>query len=243
MAEKDRLRGVTMSWVTPPSPASGGASSVTTSVQVLALATDATLTGERVFSPAEGLGATDGGAGGNYSLSMTSRVFNQSGVSIVTSTTITITMFNIVIPSNDLGTTKSLRVVCFGEANNLANAAAATWSIAFVLNATTLYADTIVQPAATTAARGPFFCDVYLTNENATNAQLFSGNAFVGQTLGATTGLGDLGGDELAGQGPLIGSAAVDSTATMSFACIISPGTAGLPSRSWIKRYHVARIL
>jgi hypothetical protein len=46
-----------------------------TTAQFLTLATDATLSGERVFVPSTGLSATDGGANGNYTLTVNNGVF------------------------------------------------------------------------------------------------------------------------------------------------------------------------
>ncbi len=55
-----------------------------TTAQYLTLAADASLTSERVFTPSTGLKATDGGAGGNYTLTI-----NDSVVATVSGTTFT----------------------------------------------------------------------------------------------------------------------------------------------------------
>ncbi len=67
-------------WAAPPG-AGGGAP---TSAQYLALATDATLTAERVFTPGGGIGATDAGANGAYT------VFAQELLNVQSGTTYTV---------------------------------------------------------------------------------------------------------------------------------------------------------
>lgn len=228
-----------MSWVTPPSPSSGG-SSATAAAQYLVLAADATLTGERDFTPNSGLTATDGGAGGDYSLAATSRVIDRAAANVTSSGTATITLYSLIIPPNTLGTDKTLRMVLAGSFRN-GTAAAVTLSIAVLLGATTIY-QCQSAPPADTAGSAPFFFDFFLTAENSTAAQFFSGKSWFGSTLGATTGIGNITNLGQQGAGPIAGDGAGDSTTTLTFAVLVHPITT---PGSWdiTKRYAITRLI
>ena len=73
--------------VTVSSSGGGGGGGAPTNAKYLTLATDATLTEERVFSPSARFAYTDGGAGGNYALDL-----NVSGVSAGSYTNATLTV-------------------------------------------------------------------------------------------------------------------------------------------------------
>lgn len=232
-----------MSWVTPPSPASGGASSATAAAQYLVLAANATLTGERIFAAGPGLTATDGGANGNYSLSMTSRVLDQSGASFTSSGTLTVNLITYVIPPSQLGTDKSLRLVAFGWHRNAGVLATISATFRVILGATTLYADVMAILGETTPVSAGWFVDIKLTAENSANAQVVSGQLFGGiASLGATTGVGNLATDELAFSTTIFGSSALSTDVSLTLVVdFLGGGSVG--SQTFVKKYHVLRLI
>jgi hypothetical protein len=235
-----------MSLLVNPAVGGGASSSATVAAQYLVLTGNATLTGERIFAPAQGLGATDGGANGNYSLSMTSRVQERSAVSIVATISSTLTLkdnlVQYIIPPNTLGTDKGLEIVAFGEFGQ-PTASLTTWSFAVMLGATVMFADAFIFTSQTAAQSQAWLMKLRLFSEGATNAQLLVGISYFGSSLGATTGIGELGGDELSSSGRIMGTAALDSTTTLTFQVnMVFNGAVGT-SRSFMKRYHMVRLM
>jgi hypothetical protein len=121
-------------------------------------------------------------------------------------------LLSFSVPANTLGTTHALRVTI--RADYLNNSAATkTYTLKIKYGATTMY-DDIITAAAVSADRYPITIDFVLFPKNATNSQGLSGEVLMGLAGGATTGVGDLGTDEIRALTPLVGAnAAEDSTA------------------------------
>lgn len=226
-----------MSYLVYP-PGTGGAGAPDT-VQYLVLALDAGLSQERRLVLGEGLGINDGGANSDYSVSVASRVIDRSPTSVDVTVSTTVTIYLFTVPSNMLSTNKAINFQIMGDLL-CSTAGSGSFSLFIAFGATTMYSGggTITVGAA----RRPWFFDLYLCAENATNAQVLGGLMTIGTSGGATTGIGDINTDEIQAITPVIGTGAVDSTVSQTFMVAIKMSTAGASS-SWKKRIAFSSLI
>jgi hypothetical protein len=227
-----------VSAIVNPGTDGGGGGGAPDTAQYLALTLDATLTAERKFVPAEGLTATDGGANGNYSLAATSYVLDRSVTSVDVSVSTTVTIYSYIIQPNMLGTDRCIRFFIAGD--YLTNSAVSdSFTLAIALGATNMYVDGTIGFVAS-ATRRPWSMELYLAAENSTLSQVLGGVIAVGVGA-ATTGIGDLGTDEINALTPIIGNAALSNSNTLTF--IVSVRHLVGVSTSWRKRIAYAELL
>lgn len=123
---------------------------------------------------------------------------------------------NYTVPGNTLGTNKALRISVRGDAlNNSGGTATIRTKITY--GATLIYND-LGGSAATDASRRAYNIDLILFAKNATNSQGCYGTVFLGAAGLATTGVGDMGDNELVTGAPIATlNATEDSTANKTF--------------------------
>jgi hypothetical protein len=133
-------------------------------------------------------------------------------------------LLSYTIPANTLGTTHALRVsISCDYFNNSANR---TFILKIKYGSTTMYQDTS-DVFAVLSSRRPVIIDFFLFPKNATNSQGVAGNITASFTGLATTGVGDLGSDEVQIQTPFVGvNATEDSTTSLALKVTITHSAA-----------------
>ena len=131
----------------------------------------------------------------------------------IVNTTTETDLWIYTVPANTLGTNKALRVLIRCDyLNNSAGTANVRFRIYY--GATEIVED-LGATTAIDAARRAYTIDFMLWARNATNSQNVAGTVLVGAAGLATTGIGNLGDDELITNGPFIGiNSSEDSTAS-----------------------------
>lgn len=133
-------------------------------------------------------------------------------VTVVNTTTET-SIYSYSVPAATLDTNRLLRLTIFGDI--LANSGTPNLTVRVKFGGTTIYADATANFSAS-ATRRPFFFQILLAGDGATNAQVLGGWLFVGAIGTATTGTGDLGVDENQGVAPIANTAALDQTSAQT---------------------------
>ena len=159
----------------------------------------------------------------------------------VTNTTSETDLFTYTVPGNTLGTNKALRVQI--KADYLNNSGVnATVRFRVYYGATEMYQD-LGATMTTDASRHPVLIELWLIPRNATNSQALGGYILQGVAGGATTGIGDLGNDEILSDSPLRGNdASEDSTASKVLKVTVAHSAAST-NLSIRKTYSVVELL
>jgi hypothetical protein len=196
-----------------------------------------------------GTGATD--------LSGFVRTLDRAAVANnIVNTSAETTMYSFSVPGNTLGTTQAITFTCFGDYLNNTGITP-TFTLRIKYGATTLYQDD-TGVIRSDPNRRPFYMNMTLANQNATNSQVLGGCFQLQETDGATTGIGDLGSANASslnwgafnwGAGtwgatsalftantPVYSTSAEDSTSAKTFAVTIQHSTAD-PSLSFRRQY------
>ena len=156
--------------------------------------------------------------------------------------TITETDFlNYTVPGNTLGTNKALRITIRGDALN-SSGGTATIRLKITYGATLMYND-LGGAAASDAARRAYLIDLVLFAKNATNSQGMYGTVYLGAAGLATTGVGDMGDNEIIISAPIAGiNASEDSTASKVLKITVT-NSVNASTQSTRKLYSVIELL
>ncbi len=172
----------------------GSASSSTASY--VTMATDSSLTSERVLTAGSGITITDAGAGNTVTVLAKNRTVNKISTEseIVSSTTET-DILAYTVPASMLEDDNAIRVSIKASClNNSGSDRTITFKIKY--GATTMYSS--VSPAIpTSSGRRVVGIDFLLYAKNSVTSQGLYGKIGIGDTTSATLGLGDLAGSML----------------------------------------------
>lgn len=194
--------------------------------QYITLATDASLSEERVLTQGTGITLADGGAGSTATISTSSvipRILYCSGVDVGFDTTAAEqTLFSRTIPGNTMGTNGCINSRSSGYI--LQNQATGTdFTLRIKFGGTTLYQDNIATALAQSATPLPWTLDFDLFNINSASSNRMSGFFAMNDTsVSPTTGRGDITDDEIQAWGPFrqTGSS-IDTTTDQTLAVTI----------------------
>jgi len=171
----------------------------------------------------------------------THKILNKSRNLLVENTVTETDIFSYTVPANTLGTLNALHIRFGGSFLN-SSGSGVTYTMRFKFGATTLFSD-VTASFASSAIRRPLDFDVVLAANGATNAQVFGGNVMMSVATAATIGVGDIGTDEQAGYGPILGvDSTEDSTANKDFKLTIQPSVANVNAEVLISSVYVELI-
>lgn len=158
----------------------------------------------------------------------------------ITDDTTETTICTYSVPANELGSTRAMRLTLYGTVLNTSSTAQ-TFTTRVKYAGTTIYNDAnSVQANFTTA--GPYWLNVVLAGNNATNAQSLGGAGYIGSEGLATTGTGDMDSDEIENTTPLFNTAAGDSTAAQTFEVTMQLAN-GVGTETFVRRWcHFERV-
>jgi len=165
--------------------ASGAASYVT-------MASDGSLSAERVLTAGNGVSITDGGTNSTVTVAAKNRIATRlvTELDIVSSTTET-DLLAYTVPAGTLGTDKALRVQILADHAN-SSGSARTFTLKIKFGATTMFSDTSCSiPSG--ATRRPITIEFILFAKNSVTSQGVMGCVKTGHATVPTTGAGNFG--------------------------------------------------
>lgn len=169
-------------------------------------------------------------------------ILNVTVTELDVTSSITETDFlNYTVPANTLGTNKALRITIKADALN-SSGGVATIRLKITYGATLIYND-LGGSAASDAARRAYNIDLILFAKNATNSQGCYGTVYLGAAGLATTGVGDMGDNEIISSTPLAClNATEDSTANKTFKITVT-NSVNASTQSTRRLYSVIELI
>ena len=129
-------------------------------------------------------------------------------------TTVETTIFSATVPANTIQADKWVVLKILG---NIQTDGSNTITVRVKFGGTTYYQD--ANSIGVITAQEPVWFYIPLAGNNATNAQTLGGGLFVGTDGGATTGIGDIGTDEIDAITPILNDGvAIDQTSAQALA-------------------------